>query len=157
MPRKPQPKRKAQPAKRRPRNAAGREYVVLHRIAAPGGTRSRARLVVTGVPAAVKQVDVRRALERAGRGATFSEAGVAWGNHAITSGDRLPAQLDGLARAERVAWTELTNASAGDSRRFPLRLSPELYGRLELAAKREGVSLAAWIRDALEHAVEAER
>jgi hypothetical protein len=130
-------------------------YVIARVITSPTGHYRTARLVVTDAPPKTTLEQVLEALERAGRAAEFSEAGVPFGNHEVRAdGTRgWPYGITGIDTAPAITWADLTaDQPKAAGKRITLRPTPAQHARYKLAAEREGVSLDTWMLRAADHA-----
>lgn len=139
------------------------KFAVVRQISAGGKTHRDVRLVLDNVPEGTRADAVMTALEAAGRTGTsappgkvgeFSAAGIAWGNHVVKSATALPAGTQGLDVAPVESWDDLV-AKPG-VRRVTLRLAPEVYDRVSMAAARAGRPIQGWFEAAISAALDAQ-
>jgi hypothetical protein len=148
-------------------------YVVARVITSPAGAVKTARLLVTDVPSGTQLGDVLAALEAAGLGGEFSEAGVPFGNHEVKPDSRgWPWGIHAIDEAAAVKWTswhdrrpepgsvtwEMLTRTRGrnEGRRVTLRLTDAEHATYSLAAQRAGQSLQEWMVAAADAAAVAE-
>lgn len=121
---------------------------VFHQLQAGGRKRYRLRLVLDDAPEGLTAPKVRAALEAAGYGSRFADAGVAWANHSALPEPKWPGEL--LAGGDHVtstSWAALGEAQKG--RRLSLVFDPVDFASLELAAAQAGEKLYPWCRRTL--------
>lgn len=126
------------------------QYTVRRVVRAGSHTYRTVRLVIADVPDNTPGSAVVRALEEDGMASNFSEGGIPWGNHEVKPATRLPQGTTGFDDAPRVTWGELTNPDGKpDYKRVTLRLPPQTYSAVVMAAQRQGQSMQVWCENAL--------
>jgi len=124
-------------------------WAVVHVIHQHAPPRHVARLFITDVPGDVTARDLTRALTRAGR--QFGEGSVPWANHYVAPRAAWRDEVEGAWNRGDVACIAYAELAADAARiAVTLRLSRDLYARLQRVAQQRGVPAHTVIVEAVD-------